>query len=389
MYKERLDLLFSTRNFDEYVKEFNELINNGEEIGMRTYLQYALVLTRIREFDKAYEVIKKIEKNAINSHLETSISRLYLYAYKVEDAEKVLKHKGTFNYYDCYLYAKILLLKGDIEGAREYANKCLQYLQYIPNDEMVHEKAVDMLYRIWFTTSINGNFECEYNSFIKNGNKLEPGHIVFLKSNVDKINGKEEITDKKSKYRPYMIWKIDNNRLYMFPVAVKRENEINYVLYKQDYPNSGMDRIVKDNLCETSIDNVVSVQDKVRDEDYYSVLKTIFKATYFSKNKEEKEAKEKFMKEFVGEVYEDAIISSVNPLTKESKTYYVNTVYENEYLVFEYNHALKKLNTTPIIFKDTNPIIKVFETNEEELKLIKEQVPEEYKNHALKKDFRN
>ena len=220
---------------------------------------------------------------------------------------------------------------------------------------MVHEKAVDMLYRIWFTTSINGNFECEYNSFIKNGNKLEPGHIVFLKSNVDKINGKEEITDKKSKYRPYMIWKINNDRLYMFPVAVKRENEINYVLYKQDYPNSGMDRIVKDNLCETSIDNVVSVQDKVRDEDYYSVLKTIFKATYFSKNKEEKEAKEKFMKEFVGEVYEDAIISSVNPLTKESKTYYVNTVYENEYLVFEYNHALKKLNTTPIIFKDTDP----------------------------------
>ena len=97
MYKERLDLLFSTRNFDEYIKEFNELINNGEDIGMRTFLQYALVLTRIREFDKEYEVIKKIEKNDINSNLENYIYRLYFYEYKVVDAEKVLQHKGTFN----------------------------------------------------------------------------------------------------------------------------------------------------------------------------------------------------------------------------------------------------------------------------------------------------
>ena len=377
---EMLDNAFFNKKYEDYVKLMDEYLNEGYKPGMRIYIQYINVLTNLKRYDEAYNLIKRLENTAKNEHLESSFARLLLYAYKPVEAEDLLRHKSDFSYTDYYLLAKIYVMQGQLDNAKRCAKIALNTA---PEGSNTVGKSKELIKKINNNYFNNAYLECEYESFINNGNTLEPGHIVFLKHKVDKMNGKEELTDSKSLYRPYMIWKIDNDKLYMFPVATKRDNELSYVLYSHDYPNNNTDRVVKDNLCVTTIDNVLSVQDKVKDEDYKNVLKSIYKTTYFTKHSDERDAKQMFMREIMGDAKVDNVILSIDPITKEKQSYFVKEVYEDGYLVLPYNHKDKILDNTPIIFKKSDPIIHIFIVNEQELSIIKSQLNEN--NNELKK----
>ena len=384
MITELLDEAYEKGNYALYVKLFNDYLKEGKDFGIRAYIQYIGILTRLKKFDEATNLLKRLEDRAKKDHLENTFAKLYTYAFKPIEAERILQHKETFNYSDYYLLSKIYLMQGDLKNAKICAKKCINTCT---QDNFAWQKSKEILNKINNNIYRNAYIECEYECFKKNGNVLSPGHIVFLKENVDSINGIEPEIDEKSAIRPYMIWKIDNEKLYMFPVATKRYNEKNHVLFRQDYPNNKGDRIIKNNLCISKESNILSVQDKVLEKDYYEILKCIFRETYFSKNETEKAAKNIFMREFIGEVKEKNILFCVNIRTNESYAYYVNNVYENEYLVFPYNYHEKVIDSNPIIISRDYPILKVINTTQEEIDIIENQIPKEYKNITRKRDF--
>ena len=342
-------------------------IKNGFGADERMIYLYIKALGLLQRYDEAYIITKNFEKIAKTIKSEI-LAELYLCCFKLKEAERVLSN-NTFPLKDELLPVKIALRQGKIEEAK----RLLEEKEKILYDDEKTIKALEKYRRIIENHYKYGAFiEIEYESFIENGNTLEPGHIVFLKNSPTEIGEISE--DSKNANRPYMIWKIENNEIYMFPVTTKIENG-GYRLFCQNYPNSVGDRKVKNNLCKTTIDNVLSVKDRVTEFDFNAIKRNIFKGTYGSKDENVKKRNKLFMDEFAGKPKVHDVIKFKDIKAKKVKKYFVLEELEEGYKVISCNNEETKITgLKPEIISKNQQIYFIVLVNKETIKEFLSQI---------------
>ena len=372
-----LKSVYKNKDYDSYFRLFNEYLDHGYGVDFMMLYQYINALIFTRNYDQAYNLIKEYEKVASKYDIYDIIAQLYLFCFKPEDALRVFSLKTT-PIYDYTLPVKIYLMLGKVDEAKELVDN---YFENLPNTNNIdkmkyYKRRIDNYYK-------KGAFiETEYSSFLKNGNALETGHIVFLK-NSPTSKGKIEEDVKKGK-RPYMIWKIENDKIYLFPVSSSCDK--GFRLYSQKYPNSIGDRIVKGTICETTFENILSVDDKVLDEDLRSVLKNLFSVIYYYRCKDDKQSNINFMRQYVGDIENYDIIEFVDPSSRKRDFYFVLDELESGYEVIECDFDnLKIIGKYPEIFKKERLVFKVRKLNSKDSSSLLAQVPQVFLYKSLKK----
>lgn len=277
------------KDYDGYFKLFDEYIKSGYGVDFGMIHVFINSLAKCRRFDEAYKLTQHVEKYSDKYNLYEELARLYYHCFKPKDAERmILKVKDSIE--DLNLLANIYLIQGKIEQARDIIKR---NIKINPNDTKTKEinKIINNYY------DYGAFVEIDYDSFLELGNNLESGHIVYLKNNPLSLHNLDD--DDKIKNRPYMIWKIVNSRIYIFPVTSRCKDK-GYKLYYQKYPNSIGDRSIKSNLCYTTLDNILTITDKVLEEDYRRIITSLYKCMYFGFDEKDKDAANYFLKDVIG-----------------------------------------------------------------------------------------
>ena len=327
--------LYKDGKYSEYIKLFLDYLNSGYSVSFEMIIYYLSVLVKLRKFDEVYNIVMNLKEH-LKYDTKHELAKILYHCYKLDDALELLKSYNNHSFNDEYLLAKIYLLKGDLITSkllfeRMINNPCLS--------EKCKNSVKKHLQKIYNNHKFNAFVEIEYQSFLDKGNILTPGHVIYIKNSPLLINGHKEIEDSKSDSRPYLIWKIENNMIYMFPLS-KNCGKFHYYLYAQNYPNSECDRAVKNNLSITTEDNILSVADKLNDNDYKIIISNLFVTSYSCKDNDEKEGRRKFLEDYVGMPKINDVISYYVPEEEKSYFYLVLDILEDDYQVIEINHLL-------------------------------------------------
>ena len=138
--------------------------------------------------------------------------------------------------------------------------------------------------------AFKGSFiEIGYDYFTQSGKKIEPGHIIYIKS-AEQLECRYIGKDVKDYKRPYLVWRVEGNKLYVSPIT-HVYNRYRYALFLQDYPNSRYERYVINSYCTTTTDNIYSVCDKLKDNELDRVFEFIHSGLYFNEGVEEADKK--------------------------------------------------------------------------------------------------
>ena len=251
-----LDLYFNTKGFGIYDELLDIYINCQISLGM------------IENASKNLKLMKKIFPKF---YTKSDLIIKYITCGKTNEAKKMLpKIHFALDYY--YIAKKYFLC-----GLYGEAEEIFAYFISISNDRFKVQSAKEYLRKIkQYQINPNVFHETDYLHFKLNGGKLEPGHIVYAEKLLDVYKENIGNTDPKKENRPYMIWKIIDDKIYAFPVSSKINNQRTCVLYHQKYPNYTYNRKVKTNLVCIEEKDVERVMDKVMDEDYNQIINHLY-----------------------------------------------------------------------------------------------------------------
>ena len=231
-----------------------------------------------------------------------------------------------------------------------------------------------------FSNQKNVFREESFLSFKLNNKNLEPGYVVH----VDKVRYREDIDDPKCDKRPYMIWKIDGDKIYCFPIASTINKEYEYILYSKNYPNIGFDRIVKDNLVCISCKDVTKVIDKINDNDYETVIQNIYKSICCSNERKKRNQLfiNSILKGFNIDTYD--ILSIYDVILKKRRLYFIidKDIKNKKYKTIEikYNNGefeIINYNINTIPFEE--PVLNVIKLVQDIKNKLLEKIPINYK----------
>ena len=355
-------LAYQNKYYETYVRLFDNYSKEADVISYDCLYNYIDSLIKIRRFDDAYKVLRWIEKTNKHPKTDYDLFRFYLACCKTNDCERVL-NRGNIPHINELYVSSMYLLEGKIEEAK----KTIHSLDPERKEKMYWK----ILVNIYNYENYNSFIETSYDAFIKNGNKLEPGYIVYLKNRpdgLDIIDG-----DTKADSRPYLIWKCEGDLVHLFPVTTSVKQE-GYKLYQQNYRNSECDRSVKPNACYTSIDNILTIKDKLLDKDYHTVLKNIYRGLYFSNNLVFQHNNEYFMQLYNKKAKLHNIIIVVNKDNYEPHRYYVTGENDNYYEVVEINYDKELITGNKELFSKKNYVIDAVELSDEEIDEIEKQI---------------
>lgn len=313
--------------YANFIVLFNQYVDKGYGVDVELISKYIKVLIRTNKFDKAYKMLRWLERYSDRyPSIDEDLFILYYFCFKPRDAERIYK-KGNVSTKHKSIIVRNLLLQGKIEEAKELVP---QFIREEPSKEMFYVN------RLIYNHEHYGAFiETDYESFKRNGNELTAGNIVYLKHEPESLVDVRQ--DEKCANRPYMIWKIEGNKLFLFPVStVIKPNA--YVLLKKNYPNSIGDRTIKDRLCTTTVKNVLSVSDKLREFDYHAAIDNVYKSTYLTRSIDNKRSNDPFMKTYHHEVEKYQVIKTVDVSTKTRRYFLVLGSNDKYYEVIELDY---------------------------------------------------
>ena len=367
---DRLELydIYYKKDFKTFLEKFEKYLENGYGIEDTLIGCYIHALITTKKYDKAYKILKSLEKNVKEFDSYEDLARLYVKCFKPKDAERMINSKET-PIKDYLNLIKMNLLEGNVKEAEKILDARLK-VETNPR----YLKRLRSYERLIVNNQEKGAYiETEYECFKENGNKLEPGHIVYLK---DSPQSKIKWHDVKVIERPYMIWKIEENKIYIFPVSTK-EQKNSYKLFSQKYPNSTSDRVIKYNLYYTTEDNILTVKDKLLDEDFKVVIDNLYYVTFFSTKKPNQP--EYTMQEFIGNIWKYDIIMDIEQgIITKPKFYLVLDVNDTNYRVIEIDLKDKRvLGLKSQNFKKDKIIYDVVRINENDKNIFLKQLSEQ------------
>ena len=252
---------------------------------------------------------------------------LYIRLDKLDEASKMLRQ----NHFSGKEYLKIgisFIFMGYYEKGEEYLN--LAFMSKLnDSDYQIYKLYIKKLY----IHRRDGKFiSMRYEKF-KEKYTLSAGDVVYVK----KTNRYYSQNDYKSQKRPYLIWKVNNDMIYAFPLSSQVEkNTKSYILYYQNYLNFNSDRKVKDHIVLINEKEIEKVQERITKEDLDCIMKNQYLSIIKSKNDLHKELLNVFLKQ-CREVYQankgDLIYLKQNK--EEKKLYLVLDVLKENLILAE------------------------------------------------------
>ena len=354
---------FYKKLYSYFFELFKQYMDKGCAIDSELVNLYIKALINTNKYDKAYKMLKWYEtySNRFPS-IDEDLFVLYYFCCKPQDAERIYK-KGNVSTKHKTFIVRNYLLQGKINEAKEIL---LKFIAEEPSKELFH------LHKLIYNHEHLGSFiETDYESFIRNGNKLMPGHVVYLKHEPEIAPGAK--SDDKISNRPYMVWKIDGGIVYLFPVSTSIK-PASYILMKSNYPNSVGDRTVKNQLCSTGKRNILSVSDKLRDFDYNASLKNIYISTYLNRFSDDKKHNDAFMQSYHRDVEKYEVIKTVDLATKQRKYYFVVCINDKYYEVIEVDEEMNVISNKIGLFKKDTLFLTSFSLTSEYLEKINSQL---------------
>ena len=268
-------------NHKEFIERIKESYKQKEYSRTLEYLEQYLKIKKFGFYDELFDIyincqinLGYFENAGKNVNLMNKVFSKFYSEYDLitkyiicgmMDKAKELISNNKLCILDYYYIAKTCFLWGYHEEAKELFNHFLT----ISNDPHRNKSVKDYLRKIkLYENNKNVFVETDYLNFKKNGNKLEPGHIIYTEKLLDIYKENISSTDPKKEKRPYMIWKIVNDKIYAFPVSSKIYKDSFNILRTKYYPNYTYDRKVKENLVCIEDKDVIKIIDKVNKKDY-------------------------------------------------------------------------------------------------------------------------
>lgn len=349
---EKLNELYVVGEYQEYLDLFNENMVDSFKIGFIVIFRYAESLVQLHRFEEGYKIFKKLENHCITNEDKIYLAYNYYYCGKCEDALRILNGVQVLEPMKFYLLAKIYLFKGEIYEAKQY----IKYIfHYYPDSEYAR-KCYYLMKKIK-NNAFKGSFiETGYEYFIESGQELEPGNLVYIKD-PKKLNVKYLEKDNKDYKRPYLIWKIDGNDIYMSPVT-HVHNKYRYAMFLQDYPNSKYERYIINTYCTTTKDNIYSVCDKLKDNELDRVIEYLQSGMYFNEIIDD-ESKKTFYDLVNGEIdVGDIVVYCDDFSSRNLKTFYIAGELDDMFLGYMLNPITFEIIDDTTYRVDKNIIVK-------------------------------
>ena len=304
-----------TKNNYNNVRIINKELSKGN-ISESTLFDYLISLIKIGEFENANKILNNIRKlypEYIDDFMFTIMlirCNKYMEAKKIVDnsnfnGNQLFKIGITFYTIGQYRLAKKTIEEATIEGFSKHYD---ELYKKIHNTIEIHNKT---------NQYVSMNYE-----YFRLNNELSEGDIIYV-SDVDEQY--KEI-DSYALKRTYMIWKIEGETVYAFPVTNKVPKDIRcYKLFRQNYLNFDSDRTVKSYIVEINKKYIQKVQERLTREDYLNVLSNIYSGIIVLGDEEKKQ----MMQPFVDETYNsfnieiNNVVVAYNKEEKKAKNYLV------------------------------------------------------------------
>ena len=248
------------------------------------------MLLRCVEIEEAQEVINKSDFNG-NQWIKIGITYYTIGQYHLAKESFETARKKKFSKHYDEIYEKLYNLVTKHEQTGKYLSMSYEY------------------------------FKLKY--------ELYQGDIIYV-SDVDDYY---KSIDPCALSRTYMIWKIEGEKIYAFPVTNRIPKEIKrYRIFRQNYLNFDTDRTIKDDIVIINAKAVKRVQERLTREDYLNVLSNIYSGliVYGGQNNSQ-------LKEFMEEMFNSFCIKKNNIIVaykreeKKAKNYLVMDM-DDEYL---------------------------------------------------------
>lgn len=118
-----------------------------------------------------------------------------------------------------------------------------------------------------------------YDNFTKYGGILEPGHIVYVQSLSDEYAINKEYKASDRDIKPYMIWKVQGERLFAFPIASQSAG-FKFEFTGNIYPVTTPEDSLELNTICLNMADVSVVEAKVPEELLQSIMEIQYKKIY-------------------------------------------------------------------------------------------------------------
>lgn len=214
-----------------------------------------------------------------------TLAKIYIDLNMIKEFESIL-NKNKFNSKVIFSLAKKCYFNNHHELSKKLFNKFLKMC-----DEPISVKrAKEYLRKIdIYEEDKNVFVETSYSHLLSEGKDLESKQIIYTSKIRDEYFENSIDEDPKKATRPYMIWKIDEDKLYCFAVTTRithKDGKIRgHILLSENYKVNSLNRVVKNNLVVIQKNDVESVIDKVHDEDFEVIIKRIYGEVCFFEGK--------------------------------------------------------------------------------------------------------
>jgi len=365
-----IEMKYKNNNFKKVIKELEKYMmipKNG--IYDELLDMYIKSLIRMGLYDDALIYIDLMQKCFPNFYSQYTLANRYANCSENEKLEDILRN-NQFSNEEYYIIATICFYNGNISLAKTIFEKLIK----LENVGMKY-KIKEYLEKIrLFERKADIAFQRQSYSYFKNcGYTLEPGHVIYVsKLRLDyKENWAND--DPKKNERPYMIWKIEGDLLYAFPVTTQ-SNKYQYTFYSQNYAEQHPDRTLKDRLAVIRQCDITVVDDKINEKDFKEAMLAMYRSTFFSCKGEYPISIKYFMDETLRNMRAnigDVII--VNDFNTHKKIFYfVSDIDElkEKHKVFEIDYSFKpEGNYLQLGYIDLNmPILDTFSIQDDGIK---------------------
>ena len=265
--KEEIAHLYKNFEFDKAIVCIEKYINseNAGIYGSLIYM-YTMCLIKTGRLEEASACLDITRRTWPYIYTDVQLVEMYIMCDRIDKSEEILRKSPV----DASLYffsARSYMLFEHISLAKYWYERCIRVTDnnfFVESSKKYLKEIDNYIYSYEF-------LPISYMKYKRDYGKLLPGHIFYQNSRI------EESEDTKSQTRPYMAWKIVDDKVYCFPVCSRKEkHEFNYILKKEVYPNYDFDRVINDHICCIDEKRIEKIIDKVKPYDYKRILYRLY-----------------------------------------------------------------------------------------------------------------
>ena len=389
-------------NIITLIDEINNYYDNGEYEKTLMKIENYFNMDSIGIFDRLMNIyidclIKLGRLNDAYKNLELMLN-MYPYYYSVfdmiikyidcckEDKVNELLENNMFSIYEIFYIARRCYFNGIYDKSLEL----FKYFVENSNSEFKNGSALEYIRKIELYKENSKLFlDVSYSYFKSMGCKLEPGYIICVDKVLDYYKENEFNDDPKISKRPYMVWRIEGNKIYAFPISTQVKREKDDILKKEDYPVRNFDRVALTGMVCLRENDVLTVIDKVNKEDYQEIINALYRSVCCMKDVP-KVATQYFVKKMTEElvVLENDVIVVRDIQKKKQKYYYVieKDKNRNKYKVIELEHEYKDFKIRDMKLSEISmktPVLSIIKLDKKQIHKIKKEIPINFKNVDL------